>query len=252
MWDKVWQAAFCLTRWVASRKNPVALRSTGSPSVTPDPITVPTPEPTTVAPIPSPIVIPTPANPYSLVANNTRLCGPNVSYRPSPNHGGVFKPTIILLHYTVSGTTQSAVDTLCDPQPDDPTKRVSAHVVIGRTGKIVQLVPFNMVAWHAGVSKWNGVSGLNRHAIGFEIVNWGFAYQSESTGAIRLKHKNESIERWWQPYTKEQIDAVCYLIRILKASYPIEIVLGHDDVSPGRKTDPGPALDWRYIRKRIA
>lgn len=247
MWN-MWQAALSMARWVAGCTNQVALRSTCSPPATPS-VHDPIPDPTPVAP--SPIVIPVPTNPYSLVANNTMLCGPNVSYRPSPNHGRLFKPTIILIHYTVSGSTISAVNALCDTRVDDPSKRVSAHVVIGRDGKVVQLVPFDTIAWHAGISTWNGLSYLNNHAIGFEIVNWGFAYQTESAGAIQASHKNEHILRWWQKYTKEQIDVVCYLIRILKASYPIEIVLGHDDVSPGRKLDPGPAWPWTDVRNRI-
>lgn len=107
--------------------------------------------------------------------------------------------------------------------------RVSAHCLIRRDGEIVQYVPFDKRAWHAGVSRFEGRERCNDFSIGIELE-----------GADTL------------PFTAAQYDQLSAVTRLLARRYPItpERITGHSDIAPGRKTDPGPAFDWtRYQRQ---
>ncbi len=102
--------------------------------------------------------------------------------------------------------------------------RVSAHVVIDRRGRCVQYVPFDQRAWHAGVSRWNQRDGCNDFSIGIEL-------EGEETGA----------------YTARQYQSLKRLLAALLVRYPRlhpGAIVGHNEVAPGRKRDPGPGLDW--------
>lgn len=106
--------------------------------------------------------------------------------------------------------------------------RVSSHVVVHRTGEIVQYVPFGKRAWHAGASQYQGRSACNDFSIGIEL---------EGTDDT--------------PYEDVQYKTLVGLIEALLAAYPTlsrERIAGHSDVAPGRKTDPGPAFDWARLR----
>ncbi|HTX23530.1 MAG TPA: 1,6-anhydro-N-acetylmuramyl-L-alanine amidase AmpD [Steroidobacteraceae bacterium] len=106
--------------------------------------------------------------------------------------------------------------------------RVSAHALIRRTGDIVQYVPLGRRAWHAGVSSYQGRASCNDFSIGIEL---------EGTDD--------------EPYTEAQYEQLAALIRALLAAYPTlsrERIVGHSDVAPGRKTDPGPVFDWERLR----
>ncbi|VAX10011.1 1,6-anhydro-N-acetylmuramyl-L-alanine amidase [hydrothermal vent metagenome] len=105
--------------------------------------------------------------------------------------------------------------------------RVSAHVLIQRDGSIVQYVPFHQRAWHAGVSSFEGRSNCNDYSIGIEL---------EGTDE--------------RAYEEVQYQALCELIKQLGQAYPAiraDGIVGHSDIAPGRKTDPGPAFDWTKI-----
>jgi AmpD protein len=107
-------------------------------------------------------------------------------------------------------------------------RRVSAHALVRRDGEIVQFVPFHERAWHAGQSSWEGRSACNDFSIGIEIE-----------GSDEL------------PYEAVQYRRTAALVRALVAAYPqlsSERVVGHSDISPGRKTDPGSAFDWSGMR----
>jgi AmpD protein len=109
--------------------------------------------------------------------------------------------------------------------------RVSAHALVRRDGEIVQYVPFQRRAWHAGQSSWKGRERCNDYSIGIEI---------EGTDA--------------SPYEPAQYHAVAALIADLCRAYPslsIDRVVGHSDVAPGRKTDPGVAFDWPRLRTEV-
>jgi len=101
--------------------------------------------------------------------------------------------------------------------------RVSAHLLIRRNGEIIQYVPFHKRAWHAGTSRWNGRERCNDFSIGIEL---------EGSDDI--------------PYTDIQYAVLAESIRILMRAYPkiADHFVGHSDIAPGRKTDPGPAFDW--------
>lgn len=168
----------------------------------------------------------------------------------SPNVGSKIKlHSLIVLHYTASSNFDSTVTWLTSKQA-----RASAHLVVGRDGRVAQLVPFDVVAWHAGASTWPNATPVNRFSIGIEMVNLGplelknGVYRSVATGTVvpkedvfEGKHKNGASYQFWQKYTDVQVAKVEELIGFLKTLYPtITQVVGHDDVSPGRKQDPGP------------
>jgi len=114
---------------------------------------------------------------------------------------------------------------------DTATLRVSAHAVIRRGGGITQYVPFGMRAWHAGQSQYQGRNACNDFSIGIEL---------EGTDET--------------PYTDAQYESLAVLVRALLSAYPtlsVERIAGHSDIAPGRKTDPGPAFDWRRWRKLL-
>jgi AmpD protein len=103
--------------------------------------------------------------------------------------------------------------------------RVSAHFLIRRDGRLLQFVPCAARAWHAGESSWKGRAQCNDYSIGVEL---------EGTGAT--------------PFTAAQYRQLARLTLALKARYPIRDIVGHSDIAPGRKTDPGPRFDWARYR----
>jgi len=106
--------------------------------------------------------------------------------------------------------------------------RVSAHFLIRRDGELCQFVPCGARAWHAGASSWKGRTHCNAFSIGVEL---------EGTGD--------------SPFTNAQYRRLAVLTRALRARYPIRHVVGHSDVAPGRKSDPGPHFDWARYRGMI-
>lgn len=107
--------------------------------------------------------------------------------------------------------------------------RVSAHFFIRRDGELVQFVAVNDRAWHAGVSTWRGREGCNDFSIGIELEG------CDTT-----------------PFETEQYIQLARLVRGLRADFPLCEVLGHSDVAPGRKTDPGPFFDWSRLKSLLA
>lgn len=104
--------------------------------------------------------------------------------------------------------------------------RVSAHFFVRRDGALIQFVPCGLRAWHAGVSSWNGVERCNDFSIGIEL---------EGTDET--------------PFTDAQYATLVPLISALKAAYPVEAIVGHSDIAPGRKTDPGPHFAWQRLNE---
>jgi N-acetylmuramoyl-L-alanine amidase len=177
---------------------------------------------------------------------------------PSANRGGALAAEYLVMHYTAGRSLQESVDWLASKQ-----SKASAHIVIGRDGTIVQQVPFDTVAWHAGASSWEGHIGMNRCSIGIELDNAGrltrqggrwrawFGGSFEDQDAIEATHKNESAPSGWHTYTAVQLEAALELAVLLVERYDLRDVLGHDDISPGRKADPGPAFPMDSFRARI-
>jgi len=150
--------------------------------------------------------------------------------QPSPNHGERAdgrKPDMILLHYTGMPSPEGALEWLCRGE-----SQVSSHYFVHLDGEVVQLVPENRRAWHAGKSFWHGETDINSLSIGIEIANAGHP------GGL-------------PDYPKEQIAAVIELCRDCGNRWSIapERVLGHSDVAPVRKVDPGEKFPWRELYK---
>jgi N-acetylmuramoyl-L-alanine amidase len=180
-------------------------------------------------------------------------------FRESPNRGGTMQPKYLIMHYTAGPNADHAVRWLINP-----TAQASAHLVIGRDGGITQLVPFDTVAWHAGKSEWQGIVGLNSHSIGIELDNAGplsrsgddwvawFGSRYPSDQVIEAAHKFSPGEiRGWHLYTPDQLFAAIEAANLLVRHYQLRDVLGHEDIAPGRKSDPGPAFPMESFRSRL-
>ncbi len=173
------------------------------------------------------------------------------------NYGDEIVPEAIVLHYTAGGSAKSTIEWLSE----NDQEYVSAHIVVARNGAITQMVPFNFKAFHAGISEWQGRRDLNAWSIGIEIANWGFL-KERSDGALTswagrvverqdaayATHKYGAPSGYWEKYEKAQIESVERLCRFLCRYYGISIVVGHDDVAPGRKADPGPLFPIDDVR----
>lgn len=147
---------------------------------------------------------------------------------PSPNHGARahdLKPDMLILHYTGMPTEEGALDWLCSAQSE-----VSCHYFVHEDGRVVQMVPENRRAWHAGKSFWAGESDINSRSIGIEIANAG-----HPAGLPDYPHR--------------QIAAVVELCRDCVERWEIapERVLAHSDVAPVRKVDPGEKFPWAHL-----
>lgn len=146
---------------------------------------------------------------------------------PSPNFDSRenISPTILVLHYTGMVSGAAALERLCDP-----ASKVSSHYVVEEDGRIFRLVDEEMRAWHAGVSYWRRRETLNAHSIGIEIVNPGH-------------------EIGYRPFPKSQMKAVLDLCEDILSRHAIvpRDVVGHSDIAPLRKVDPGELFDWDWL-----
>jgi N-acetylmuramoyl-L-alanine amidase len=190
------------------------------------------------------------------IANNLLVAetGDSVRIDLTPFVGGIIDPTFMIIHYTATANASSPVNFFKNAA-DNPQK-VAAHIVLDTNGAIIQMVPFNKKCSHAGSSVWLGANdGMNAHAIGIEIVNAGPA-SATKPGVIRKSHKNNppgaNPAEYWYPYPPAQLTALYALSKLILATYPaIKTVIGHDDVSPYRKQDPGPAFSWDAYRTGV-
>lgn len=182
-----------------------------------------------------------------------------VSFVKAPNYSSGISPIYLIMHYTESANLASAVSWFQKPEA-----QASAHLVIDRNGDIVQMVPFNRRAWHAGKSNWGNLEGMNQYSIGIELVNAGKLRKNSaghwvtwsnqvipSADVSIAQHKSESKEAGWQEYTEVQIEAALKVAVLLHQTYNFTDVLGHEDVSPGRKVDPGPLFPLNSFRSMV-
>jgi N-acetylmuramoyl-L-alanine amidase len=145
----------------------------------------------------------------------------------SPNHDarGAVPVDMLVLHYTGMETGDGALARMCDP-----AAKVSAHYMIEEDGRVFRLVPEDRRAWHAGVSCWRGHRDINARSIGIELVNPGHEFG-------------------YRDFPAAQIEALARLARGILGRHPIppRNVVGHSDVAPVRKTDPGERFPWQYL-----
>ncbi len=150
----------------------------------------------------------------------------------SPNHDARALPvSMVVLHYTGMPTAAEA-----EARLTDPGAKVSAHYLIDEAGEVVSLVPEHRRAWHAGRSFWRGINDVNSASIGIELVNPGH-------------------EWGYRPFPAPQMEALLPLLARIVREYdvPRANVVGHSDVAPARKEDPGELFDWPLLaRHRLA
>tara|TARA_R110002096_G_scaffold150025_1_gene311779 strand:- start:13 stop:738 length:726 start_codon:yes stop_codon:yes gene_type:complete len=145
---------------------------------------------------------------------------------PSPNFGprrGDVTPDLIVLHYTAMTSARAACRTLCNPDTE-----VSAHYLIAESGAVMSLVAEEMRAWHGGAGRWGDVVDVNSRSIGIELANDGVS-----------------------PFSAPLMNSLTGLIGAIMARWgiPAHRVIGHSDMSPGRKIDPGVRFDWRRLAR---
>lgn len=178
-------------------------------------------------------------------------------------------PDSIVLHYTAMESAELAVKALTNKNV-----KASAHLVISRDSEctVHQLAPFNYRTWHAGKSHFNNRSGYNNFSIGIEIDNLGWL--KEYTGfysrpelikphrdpevqvlpedVLEASHKNPNVSfRFWHKFKQLQVEKVIEICRMLVDQYDIKEIVGHDDIAPTRKQDPGPAFPLEYVVKQV-
>lgn len=146
------------------------------------------------------------------------LPSPNFDSRRAP-------PDMLVLHYTGMESAQAAISRLCDPQA-----KVSAHYVVDEDGSILRLVPEERRAWHAGQGSWQGEADCNAASIGIEIVNPGHDFG-------------------YRDFPEPQLAAVVELISDIRSRWTIPNgrIIGHSDLAPARKQDPGELFPWKRL-----
>ena len=147
---------------------------------------------------------------------------------PSPNFDDRDQPvSMVVLHYTGMEDAESAIARLRDPE-----SKVSCHYLVAEDGRVLRMVAEDKRAWHAGRSWWRGIQDVNGASIGIEIVNPGHEFG-------------------YRPFPREQMDALVPLLAGIVARHqvPPANVVGHSDVAPARKQDPGELFDWAQLAK---
>ncbi|NOD74636.1 MULTISPECIES: N-acetylmuramoyl-L-alanine amidase [unclassified Ruegeria] len=148
-------------------------------------------------------------------------------WHPSPNFGerrDGLTPSLIVIHYTAMDSAQAALERLCDPKAE-----VSAHYLIGNDGTLWQMVREEDRAWHAGAGEWDGKDDINSRSIGIELDNTGL-----------------------HPFSEPQMTTLETLLPRIMNTWSISAsgVIGHSDMAPGRKSDPGPHFDWQRLERQ--
>lgn len=193
-----------------------------------------------------------------LSIEDDRLVGAGVSFVETPNNGGDLSPRYLVFHYTAGKSATSSINWLTNPE-----SKASAHLVLARDGTITQLAPFNVKTWHAGISHWDGLSGLNSYSIGIEMDNAGplkkvgdtyqawFGTLYAEDQVVYAKHKLDDESRWWHAYTEIQIQKALELAQLLVRHYDLKDMVGHEDIAPDRKRDPGPVFPLEHVRASV-
>ena len=152
-----------------------------------------------------------------------------LNYSPNFNHKKRFSKQIkfIIFHYTGMKKETESINRLTNIQ-----SKVSSHYLIKNNGEIINIVPDLYIAWHAGKSSWKNYKSLNQHSIGIEITNPGHEFG-------------------YKKFSKKQVSSLIKLSKFLIKKYKISSknILGHSDIAPERKKDPGEKFPWKYLFK---
>ena len=159
-----------------------------------------------------------------LTLNTTRNYSPNFNVKKRNSKNIKF----LIFHYTGMKNEKDAIERLTNI-----TSKVSCHYLIKNNGRIVNIVPDLYIAWHAGISKWKNLNYLNRNSIGIEVSNPGHEFN-------------------YKKFSDKQIYSILKLSKFLIKKYKInrKNILGHSDVAPERKKDPGEKFPWKYLSKK--
>jgi len=196
-------------------------------------------------------------NQYTIGANRLKLDGEAVAYQASPNRSSVIRPEGIILHDTAGRLDKgNSVDWFLQKRA-----KASAHLVLERDGSVMQMVPFNIKAWHAGKSILDGRSGCNGFSIGIEIVNpgrmdkveggfqpWFKKLYTPTDGDIRAASSRHHGDGYWMDYSEAQIEAVSGICSALVGKFGMSFIQPHWFVSPGRKRDTNPLFPLDNVR----
>ncbi len=197
------------------------------------------------------------------IKNSHLLEGDNITHLACPKNKVKFATgnlDTIVIHYTAGSSAESSARYLCKHD-----LKASAHIVIGREGEVYQLVPFDLIAWHAGESQYAGREGLNKYSIGIELDNAGeltkvgseyqayFGRKYQENDVVAAAHRNDNTrkQRYWHGYTEKQIEKCREICEMLIVKYKINTIVGHEEIAPGRKTDPGPAFPLDKFRTNL-
>jgi N-acetylmuramoyl-L-alanine amidase len=190
---------------------------------------------------------------YNLTQNND---WEQVEFFPTSNQGDMIQPRFLVIHYTAGAADARATAQYYQK----PEAKVSAHLTLDKDGTFVQSVELNRKAWHAGKSEWAGFSDLNTHSIGIEVINPGPLTISANGGfqtwwgktvtdpnIIVAPHPNDpnGPTYGWIPFTEQQVNALIEVGQIIMQEFGLQECVGHDMIAPGRKTDPGPCMNYR-------
>ncbi len=213
---------------------------------------------------------------WLVAENNTE----KISINKTDNVGYIIDPDYLVIHYTAGDTADSAINWFKNTSgnPD----RIAAHIVLDIDGTITQLVPFNRKANHAGYSNWEGLIGFNNYSIGIEVVNAGYVqkmpdgtYRRKVADATRTKpaqyktypasaaskisktnHKHKfwtgADNQHWFKFPQAQLDSLYKMSKAIINEYQLVRAVGHDDISPARKPDPGPAFPWDNFKLNVS
>lgn len=184
-----------------------------------------------------------------------------VRFTPCRGVGGL-EPELVVIHFTGGDSVSGALNWFLNP-----ASKVSAHFIVGKGGEVVQCVSLKDVAWHAGVSEWKGRKWLNRYSIGIEVVNPGAIHPANGEHSefissskvryayseiLKAAHKNGGGELYWVKYPEEQYEAVRDMCLELVRVFPgIKEIVGHEDIAPRRKVDPGPAFPMDRLNSEV-
>lgn len=160
--------------------------------------------------------------------NMRKLISPNFNER-----AGAVSPTILILHYTGTFSAQEAEDYYMNVRHHAASGPISPHYMIDKDGTITQFVAEDKRAWHAGKSWWEGYDDINSHSIGIELVNPGH-------------------DHGYHPFPQAQMDALAVLAQDILSRHqiPPHRILGHSDIAPSRKPDPGELMDWAWLASK--
>lgn len=182
--------------------------------------------------------------------------------QPIPGGQEMLTRRFLVIHFTAGWGAKTSIDFWRSPEANG----ACAHIIIDRDGKITQCRPFNRTCGHAGASKWVDpgtgkiYTGLNANSIGIELANCGDLQRAiypstcgpdlsgKPIPRLTARHKNGGSIKEWEVYPQAQLNACAAVAKALVAHYNLDDVVGHDDIAPDRKNDPGPAYPLQVLR----